>query len=476
VPTFLNTPIMQLRSTVQIFDENRQPLPMSAYSRVRVLAEKKPASVNMLIVNKDTGAECTLIHFSAPVFDDEGDIRLVVNIFRDVSERKQREAELLRLAQQVSMQKARLDNVIRNVPGVIWDGVGAPGKQTFDYVSPYAERMSGYALAEWADASAFFQRVIPPADYPQVLAQTQQIFESGQEGTVQFRMFHADGRILHLEAHTSMIFDVDGRIIGACGVIMDITARKLAELELQATAEALRLSNKELEQFAYVASHDLQEPLRMVTSYLQLLEQNLRGKLDADGKEYIGFAVDGAVRMKKLINDLLAYSRVGRNQINPVEVNMNTVAEVVLHTLIEECGAKVIVDPLPVVRGDETQLTQLLQNLVGNAVKFCENDPIVSIGVQRSDQEYTFCVRDNGIGIDPQFFDRIFIIFQRLHGVGEYEGTGIGLAICKKIVQRHGGRIWVESEPGKGSSFYFTLPHTEGLTTGSAPGAADGKG
>jgi light-regulated signal transduction histidine kinase (bacteriophytochrome) len=214
-----------------------------------------------------------------------------------------------------------------------------------------------------------------------------------------------------------------------------------------------------------VASHDLQEPLRMVTSYLQLIAQRYRGRLDAAADEFIAFAVDGAARMHRLISDLLAYSRVGTRSRAFEPVDCQAALDQALANLeiaIEEAGATVTRDPLPIVPADEGQLVQLFQNLIGNAVKFHgQAPPCVHISAQRrreAGDEWYFSVRDNGIGIDPQQFERIFMIFQRLHTMAEYSGTGIGLAICKKIVERHGGRIWVESQPGQGSTFYFTLP------------------
>jgi light-regulated signal transduction histidine kinase (bacteriophytochrome) len=217
-----------------------------------------------------------------------------------------------------------------------------------------------------------------------------------------------------------------------------------------------------LEQFAYVASHDLQEPLRTVTSYVQLLARRYDGKLDSDADEFIGFAADGAVRMWKLINDLLAYSRVGTagKELSPTDSEVVLAQSIDdLKVAIEKNGALVTHDPLPTVMADRPQLGQLFQNLIGNAIKFRGNEPPrVHISASRNGNGWTFSVRDNGIGIAAEYSERIFIIFQRLHSREEYAGTGIGLAICKKIVERHGGRIWVKSDVGKGATFYFILP------------------
>jgi signal transduction histidine kinase len=237
--------------------------------------------------------------------------------------------------------------------------------------------------------------------------------------------------------------------------------RKKAEADLVRTAAELIRSNHDLEQFASVASHDLQEPLRMVTGYLQLIEQRYKDKLDADGHEFIGFAVNGARRMQQLINDLLAYARVD-SRGKPFEpTDCNQVLEDVLANLthaVEQSGAAITHDPLPTLDADATQLAQLFQNLIGNAIKFRGAEPPrIHVGAQRKNGDWQLSVSDNGIGIEARHFERIFAMFQRLHTAEQYPGTGIGLAICKKIVERHGGQIWVESEPGKGSTFHFTL-------------------
>jgi PAS domain S-box-containing protein len=264
------------------------------------------------------------------------------------------------------------------------------------------------------------------------------------------------------------IFDEAGRFTGYRGVGSDITERMRAESELQHAhdelahkARELERSNAELEQFAYVASHDLQEPLRMVSSYTQLIARRYGEKLDGDAKEFMNYVVDGAARMKQLIEDLLAYSRVGTKgkEFRSIELDSAFKRAVGnLRAAIEESGASVSADPLPRLSGDDGQLAQLFQNLIGNALKFRgANAPRVHVSCSDQAKQYEIIVADNGIGIEPQYYERIFMVFQRLH-TKEYPGTGIGLAICKKVVERHGGAIWVTSRPGEGSQFHFTLP------------------
>lgn len=305
-----------------------------------------------------------------------------------------------------------------------------------------------------------------------------------------------DGSVTWVSSTKQALRDPFGRIIGTFGISRDITERKRAEQHLADKARELERSNAELEQFAYVASHDLQEPLRMVASYTQLLGRRYKGKLGGEADEFITYAVEGATRMQLLINDLLAYSRVGRGKpLTPVS-SAEAVARALanLKILIEETSALVTFDSssepsaldprhssLPMVMADASQLTQLFQNLISNALKFRSPDVPPRIHISASDvctarnkprpssieesqrsiyeaHQWLFSVSDNGIGIDPKHFERIFVLFQRLHTREQYPGTGIGLALCKKIVERHGGIMWVESAPGKGSTFCFTLP------------------
>jgi PAS domain S-box-containing protein len=284
-----------------------------------------------------------------------------------------------------------------------------------------------------------------------------------------------DGSLTWVSTTKMPLRDKAGKIIGTFGLSRDISDRKHAEEALDLRTQELQRSNTELEHFAYAASHDLQEPLRMIASYLQLLVKRCQEALTPEGKEFIGFAVDGAKRMQNLINDLLLYSRVGRHGKAFATVNCAEPIGQALENLtvaIEDSQAVITMDEMPEVFGDLTQLTQLYQNLVGNALKFRgPKRPEIHIGAElrrtagkgrkKGTEEWVFWVKDNGIGIEPQYFERIFVIFQRLHTREKYPGTGIGLALCKRIIERHGGRIWLESEAERGSTFYFTLGKPE---------------
>lgn len=306
------------------------------------------------------------------------------------------------------------------------------------------------------DYKTFFQAVYPQ-DRKNLKTEIQTaVAGEGASFSSEFRIVRHGGAVRSVEAQYELVRNERGEPVEMVGTIQDITERKEYE-------EELRRSNAELQQFAYIASHDLQEPLRMISSYMQLLERRYKDQLDESAKEFIEYAVDGANRMQRLINDLLKYSRVGTRGGEFEPTDLSAVFEAALANLriaIQESGAEVMAEPLPSVLGDQTQLLQLFQNLIGNAMKFRRErvTPRVRVGAERRDGEWLLSVSDNGIGIEPADAERIFLIFQRLHGREQYEGTGIGLAVCKRIVERHGGSIWVESEPGEGSVFYFTLP------------------
>jgi signal transduction histidine kinase len=290
-------------------------------------------------------------------------------------------------------------------------------------------------------------------------------FEDGQVHTTE-KMLIIEGKHHYLLITASPLLDSTGEIIGGITLVKNITERKLTEIEQENLNRKLEESNRDLQQFAYVASHDLQEPLRTITSFIQLLARRYKGKLDQNADEFIAFITDGATRMQQLINDLLAYSRVdsknsGFTAFDAEAAIGNTLAN--LKTALAESGAEVTHSQLSMLVGDATQFSQLLQNLIGNAIKFRgDKVPRIHISCTERPGEWEIDVKDNGIGIEPQYYDRIFDIFQRLHARNDYAGTGIGLAVCKKIVERHGGRIWVVSEPGNGSTFSFTIRKMNG--------------
>ncbi|HEY2705007.1 MAG TPA: ATP-binding protein [Candidatus Dormibacteraeota bacterium] len=311
------------------------------------------------------------------------------------------------------------------------------------------------------------------------------------------RATELDGQVLPDHLPTALLtrdgrrveVEVAGRLLDtdpwepSIAICRDITQRRRDEQELARRSRELERSNAALEEFAYIASHDLQEPLRMVASYLELLERRHGERLNDEAEEFLGFAVDGARRMQALINDLLLYSRAG-GQAALVPTDCGAVVATVLATLrpsIEDAGARVVVEPLPTVEGDRTQLAQVFQNLIANAIKFRgAQPPQIVIGAERRGEEWRFSVRDNGIGIERRHAERIFMVFKRLHPQAEYPGTGIGLAICRRVVDRHGGRIWVEPAPGGGSVFRFTLPaavatptRTEAMLAGYPAGAEE---
>lgn len=276
-----------------------------------------------------------------------------------------------------------------------------------------------------------------------------------------------DGSEFPIDIMLSPLETSEGLLV--ISAIRDVTAQKQAEELLETQSKKLGESNAELERYAYVAAHDLQEPLRMVESFTQLLATRYKGRLDADADEFIGYVVDGAKRMRTLINDLLAYGRLGSRAepFRPIDSQaLLTDALATYKAQIEEMGGVITSSDLPTIAADPSQMRQVFCNLLGNALKFHGADPPrIHVEAKRQGKEWVFSIRDHGIGIEPEYAERIFLIFQRLHTRTEYPGTGIGLAICKRVVERHGGRIWVESQPGQGSTFFFTLPLAERMST-----------
>ena len=379
------------------------------------------------------------------LWDEEGNPIRMIGSTADITERKQMEEKLRLLSSSVEQSSEGMAMV--DLEGNLL------------FVNNAFATLHGYTSEELVGKHLSIFHT--PEQMPSVEAANQQLQETG-EFSGEIWHVRRDGTVFPTLMHNSVLQDEAGNAIGMIGTLRDITELKEAEEELKRTAAELARSNRELEQFAYVASHDLQEPLRMVSSYTQLLARRYQAQLDADANEFIAFAVDGANRMQRLINDLLTYSRVGTHGKGFESTDCTAVLEQALANLkaaIEQSDAVVTHDPLPTVMADNLQLVQLFQNLIGNAIKFHgEEPPRVHVSAEQKGNEWVFSVRDNGIGIDPRYTERLFILFQRLHTREEYPGTGIGLAICKKIAERHGGRIWVESQPGMGSTFYFTIP------------------
>jgi PAS domain S-box-containing protein len=354
----------------------------------------------------------------------------------------------------------RQNELILNSAGEGIYGIDLEGRATF--VNPAAASMTASTIGDMLGKTEhdLLGHPFSPAGCPLCQPVTDEALRLEELKVIRRDRSHFISDYLRTPIHEG------SRLIGAVVVLKDITGQKQAQESLARQARELARSNEDLEQFAYVASHDLQEPLRMVANYTQLLARRYKDKLDQDAHDFIDYAVDGAVRMQGLINDLLQYSRVGTRGKEFSRINLADLLKVALSNLqrsIEENRATVTFDSLPSLTGDSTQIIQLFQNLIGNALKFHgEEPPRIHVGCTRGEDAWEFSVSDNGIGIDQQYQERIFVIFQRLHGLSDYAGTGIGLAICKKIVERHGGHIWVESSPGQGSRFSFTIPFDRG--------------
>ncbi|MBM4453909.1 MAG: PAS domain S-box protein, partial [Chloroflexi bacterium] len=373
----------------------------------------------------------------------------VVAVYDDATERKRAEEVLKQSEERYRLLVETANEAII----VAQDGM-------LKFANPRTSELTGYSNQELL--SMPFAQLIHPDDRDMVVERhLKRLAGEVPPEVYPFRYVAKDGSVGWVDINAVRI-EWEGRP-ATLNFLADITERRRAEETLKQAMEELQRSNAELERFAYVASHDLQEPLRMVASYTQLLEKRYKDRLDADANEFIDYAVDGARRMQQLINDLLAYSRVGTRGKPFEPTDMEAAFEGALANLqvaIKESKAKVTHDPLPTVMGDDTQLVQVFQNLIHNAIKFrSQKPPAVHVSAERKADEWVFSVKDNGIGIDPQYSERVFLIFQRLHREA-YPGTGIGLSIANRILQRHGGRMWLESKPGKGSTFYFTIKAT----------------
>ena len=369
----------------------------------------------------------------------------------DITERKQTEEALARLA---AIVRGAEDAIFsEDLSGII---------QTWNRG---AERLYGYSAGEVIGRHVSI--LVPPENFGELDEMDRKMREGIQDQFETVRVTK-EGKRIFVFLSMSPIRNQFGNIVGVSKIVHNISKRKLVEQNLKETVRALERSNRDLKQFAYVAAHDLQEPLRNVTRYVELFARKFEGQVDEKAGQYIGYAVEGANRIHGLIRDLLVYSEVGAQATEFRPVSMLSVAEEAidnLAALVDESKAAITMDAMPEVHGDRAQLVQLMQNLLSNAMKFRKKEVALQIRVsaQRTPQEWQFGVHDNGIGIDPLFVEKIFVIFQRLHSRSEYPGTGIGLAICRKIAEWHGGRIWVESTYGEGASFYFTIPIRGGV-------------
>jgi PAS domain S-box-containing protein len=393
------------------------------------------------------------------VRDDQGAPEYFISVIEDISARKQAELELHTTHENLERSQARLVEAqhVARLGSWEWDSVTdeIAGSEEFC-------RLFGVTPELIVHVDQFIA-LLHSDDRERVRQDIAAALRGERSYETDYRVMLSDGSYRHIGARARVFTDEQGTPLRMAGTCLDITERIKAEEKLRTLNEDLTRSNRDLEQFAYIASHDLQEPLRMVASYTQLLERRYGGQLDQDARDFIGFAVDGANRMQRLIQDLLTFSRITtRGQpLTPLDSH-DPLGEAIanLQTAIQENGTLVTNGELPRVMGDRGQLVQVFQNLIANAVKFHrpEEPPRIHVSAERTGVFWTFRVADNGIGIDPKYFNQVFQVFQRLHTRSEYPGTGIGLAICRRTIERHGGRIWVESEPGKGSTFFFTLP------------------
>ena len=416
-------------------------------ARLKRILEQGRAAFESSHLHKDGTA--IPVEVRASVLEAGGE-RLVVSVVRDLSERAQARADLQRSEEQYRQLFESLQDVFYRTD--------TEGRAVL--FSPSVAAVFGYKPDEVLGddlAQTFYH---DPSERPAFLERLQQ---DGQVLDHRTRCKNRAGDEVWVSTNARYYRDHAGEVLGVEGITRDITSQVKAERQLERTMETLKRSNRDLEQFAYVASHDLQEPLRMISGFVQLLDKNFRGKMDNTADEYLDFIVESTKRMQQQIQDLLTYSRVGREGRTFRTVHCDRVLDRVVDNLrlaVKESKAKITREPLPRVFADESQILMLYQNIIYNAIKYRgENKPRIHVGCTLDDDgQHHVSIKDNGLGIDPRFHDRIFQIFQRLHPREEYSGTGIGLALCKRIVENHGGRIWVKSAEGEGSTFHFTLP------------------
>ena len=447
----VGVPLAQMRgkpgfsAVVDVVREDGTPLEPEDRPAHITLTTGKPQSGQVLGIHRPDGS-VTWISVNTAVLRLPGEsaVHGVVSTISDITDRK--------FAEQAVRSSETRFRLTFELAGSGIANLGLDGR--FLRVNRSLCAMLGYSAEELIGRR--LKDIAHPDD--QDFASSKQMrVRSGEIDSVRFekRYIAKSGALVWVVLTVALVRDEQGAPQYEIVVFDDITERKKVHQELAR-------SNAELEQFASVASHDLQEPLRTIASYTQLLKRRYGERLEGDGAEFMGYIVDGAARMKQLIEDLLAYSRAGAPGKQMQKASVQAALGRALDNLkgaLADSGGAVTHDALPAVLGDEPQLGQVFQNLIGNALKFRGNHaPRIHVAVRDADTDWEIAVKDNGIGIEPKYFERVFQIFQRLHAMGEYPGTGIGLAICKKVVERHGGRIWVESQPGAGSTFRFTLP------------------
>jgi PAS domain S-box-containing protein len=413
---------------------------------------------------RKTGEELWCLINATPMYDNNGKHIANMTMQTDITERKQVEEERNQLLLEVMSKEEELSALIENIVDEIWfcdvNGniiLANAAARRFEKERELKNLNSVDKLISRVEVFNADGSVRSKEDSPIIRALNDEILDL--EDIV---IFPNTGKKIYRQITSAPIKNNKNEITGAVAVVRDITKRKKVENNLKTTMDELKQSNKELEQFAYITSHDLREPLRMITSFLQLLERRYKDQLDEDANEFIGFAVDGAKRLDAMTNDLLQYSKITNKKREIKPVNFEQVLEEALINLqiqIEENNAIITHDPLPTINGDEQLKVQLFQNIIGNAIKYRNQETAkIHISATKEKNQYLFSIKDNGIGMSPEHLKKIFTIFQRLHTHEEYEGTGIGLAIAQKIVHQQGGQIWAESELGKGTTFYFTIP------------------
>jgi PAS domain S-box-containing protein len=454
----------EVDTTRRFFKEGRELSPEELPMQEAAFKGRQIINSELEVVTP-SGRTITILGSATPLLNPEGKVRGAIAAFVDITDRKKQEQELEEI-------KGRLEAIIGQMPVGIIVTEARTGKVLFANEEIQRIYQTGFNLTdihgfnEYRRMSRYHLdgRQYETDEYPFVRALKGEVIRN-EVALLKKR----DGSDVYISSSSAPVYDRKGSIMASVALSIDVTEQVKVQrerdrllTELERHSDKLMRSNTELQQFAYVASHDLQEPLRMVTAYLGLLQKKFGDQLEGQAKEYMAYAMEGGLRARDLIRDLLEISRVGSQGKEKAPTDMNVVIANACDNLsiqIKDENATITKGGLPVVMADDAQMTVLLQNLISNAVKFHGKEaPVVEISAQDEGDEWRFSVKDNGIGIDPQFKDKIFIIFQRLHSRIEYEGTGIGLAIAKKIVERHGGRIWFESQPGQGTTFYFTIP------------------